>query len=150
MPRVRILVVDDHELVRRNICRFLEDHSEFEVICEASSGLEAIRQAEQHHPDIILLDISLPELNGLAALPIIRKIAPTAKIIMVSNHDSAVFVRDAFAAGAVGFVTKSDLSPQLMTAMREAQENRTFVSRSVKRAPETVLTRKPPASDVEA
>ena len=150
MERVRILEVDDHELVRRNICRFLNEQSDFEVVCEASTGLEAIRQAEQHHPDIILMDISLPELNGLAALPTIRKVAPAAKIIMVTNHDSTVFVRDAFAAGAVGFVTKSDLSPQLVTAMREARENRRFVSRSVKSTPEILLARKSPTSDVDA
>lgn len=148
--RVRVLVVDDHEIVRRNICQFLSLHAEFEAACEASNGLEAIQQAERHQPDIILLDISLPQLSGLAALPQLRKVSPASKIIMVTNHDSPILVRNAFAAGALGFVTKSDLTKELITAIREVRENRQFLSKSMKEPPEPVPPTDPSPSGAEA
>jgi DNA-binding NarL/FixJ family response regulator len=134
--RIRILLVDDHELIRRNIRRLLASQADFEVIAEATTGLEAIRQAGEHQPDVILLDISLPELNGLAALPLIRKAAPTAKVLMVTNHEHADLARASFSAGANGFLTKSDVAMQLGLAIRQVLANETFLSKSLKVAEE--------------
>jgi two-component system, NarL family, nitrate/nitrite response regulator NarL len=134
--RIRILLVDDHELIRRNIRRLLASQADFEVIAEAATGLEAIRQAEEQQPDLILLDISLPELNGLAALPLIRKVAPAAKVLMVTNHEHADLARASFSAGAKGFLTKSDVAVQLGLAIRQVMANETFLSRSLKAAKE--------------
>jgi DNA-binding NarL/FixJ family response regulator len=138
LVRIRILLVDDHELIRRNIRRLLASHADFELVAEAATGLEAVRQAGTHQPDVILLDISLPELNGLAALPLIRKAAPGAKVLMVTNHDHADFARASFSAGASGFVTKSDVAVQLALAIRRVLANETFTSKSLKLAESSI------------
>jgi DNA-binding NarL/FixJ family response regulator len=95
---VRILVVDDFEIVRRNLCRLLASEPDFEVVSQAATGFEAIKEAERYQPDVVLLDISMPELNGLAATPVIKKVAPNSKVLIISNHDNAGFVREAFSA----------------------------------------------------
>lgn len=132
MAGIRILLVDDHDLIRRNIRRLLITQADFDVIAEATTGLDAVRQARECQPDIILLDISLPEMNGLAALPLIRKAAGNAKVLMVTNHDNSDFARASFSAGACGFLTKADVSAQLAFAIRQVHANQKFLSRSVK------------------
>ena len=131
MVRIRILLVDDHDLIRRNIRRLLESQVDFELIAEAVTGLDAIRQAHERQPDVILLDISLPALSGLAALPQIRKAAPDARVLMVTNHDDPGSARAAISAGARGFLTKSDISAQLALAIRQVYANETFLSKSL-------------------
>lgn len=128
MVRIRILLVDDHEVIRRNIRRLLTAHDDFDLFAEASNGTDAIEMAREHQPDVILLDISMPEPNGLAALPLIRKVAPNARVLMITSHDAANFARAALDAGARGFLTKSDLSAELALAIRQVYGNETFVS----------------------
>lgn len=132
MGRIRILLVDDHDLIRRNIRRLLEADADFELVAEATTGLKAIAQSSEQQPDVILLDISLPELNGLAALPLILKAAPKTKVLMVSNHEHSDFARASFSAGARGFLTKSDISAELALAIHRVYANETFLSRSMK------------------
>jgi DNA-binding NarL/FixJ family response regulator len=132
LARIRILLVDDHELVRRSIRGLLGSQSDFEVIGEAITGLDAIEQARERQPDVILLDISLPALSGLAALPHIREVAQDAKVLMVTNHDDSASARAAISAGAHGFLTKSDISAQLALAIRQVYANETFLSKSLK------------------
>jgi DNA-binding NarL/FixJ family response regulator len=132
LVRIRILLVDDHDLIRRNIRRLLATQADFELVAEATNGLDAIRQAQEHQPDVILLDISLPELSGLAALPHIQKKAPKSRVLMVTNHDEADFARASFSAGALGFLTKSDVSAQLAAAIRQVYGNQRVLSRGVK------------------
>jgi DNA-binding NarL/FixJ family response regulator len=136
LVRIRILLVDDHDLIRRNIRRLLAAQADFELIAEATNGLDAIRQAHEHQPDVILLDISLPQLSGLAALPQIQKKAPKSRVLMVTNHDEADFARASLSAGASGFLTKSDVSAQLAGAIRQVYANEGFLSKSVKLAAE--------------
>jgi DNA-binding NarL/FixJ family response regulator len=129
----RILVADDHEIVRRSICNLLRSQPEFAVISQAATGFEAVKQAEQYQPDVVLLDISMPELNGLAATPLIRKVAPHSKILIISNYDDAAFVREAFSAGALGFLSKSDIGAEIVTALRKVNSNETFLGKSLAR-----------------
>jgi two-component system, NarL family, invasion response regulator UvrY len=132
LVRIRILLVDDHDLIRRNIRRLLAAQADFELVAEATNGMDAIRQAHEHQPDVILLDISLPELSGLAALPQIQKKAPKSRVLMVTNHDDAVVARASFSAGALGFLTKSDVSAQLAGAIRQVYGNQSFLSKGIK------------------
>lgn len=127
---IRILLVDDHELVRRNLCRLLSE-PEFTVVSEAASGFEAVRMAQEHQPDVVVLDVSIPELNGLQAAPLIKKTAPAAEILFVTQFDNPFFVRMAFAAGGRGFLTKSDAGAELLTAVRAVYSKREFVSKSI-------------------
>jgi DNA-binding NarL/FixJ family response regulator len=115
---IRILVVDDHELVRRQICEILTKEPDLEVVCEASAGFEAVRKAEEYQPDVVVLDIALPELNGLQAAPLIAKVAPEAKILVLTQHDHPFFKRQAMAAGARGFLTKDKAGTELLHAVR--------------------------------
>jgi DNA-binding NarL/FixJ family response regulator len=147
---VRILVVDDHELIRKNISRLLSKDAEFVVVSEAATGPEAIREAQVHQPDVILLDISLPEINGIAALPMIKAVAPDARVLMVTNHEEPAFLHQAFAAGAHGFLTKSDLPSQLALAVEKVSRNETFVCKTLNRKKENALPGVPSVGSVEA
>lgn len=137
---VRILIVDDFEIVRRNLCRLLASEPDFEVVSQAATGVEAIKQAAQYQPDVVLLDISMPELNGLAATPLIRKVAPNSKILIISNHDNAGFVREAFSAGALGFLSKDDLGTEIVSAVRKVNNNETFLGKSLPRRTDAAPT----------
>jgi DNA-binding NarL/FixJ family response regulator len=124
---IRILVVDDHELVRRNICQLLAADPEFKVISEAATGAEAISKAGRYQPDVVLLDISLPELNGFRALGPILKVSPKSRVLMISNHDEAPFVRESLAVGAHGFLSKTELSTSLLIAVKTVYANQRFI-----------------------
>lgn len=132
MGRIRILLVDDHDLVRRNIRRLLADHADFDLVGEATTGIEAIGKTREHQPDVILLDISMPELSGVAALPMILKASPQVKVLMVSSHGDSHFARACVSAGARGFLTKSDLTAELALAIRQVYADEPYVSKSLK------------------
>ncbi|HXU18522.1 MAG TPA: response regulator transcription factor [Terriglobales bacterium] len=134
MPAIRILLVDDHQLIRRNLCNLLATDPEFNVISQASSGFEAVRKAQECQPDVILLDVSIPDLNGLHAAPLIKRTAPDAEILFVTQYDNPFFVRQAFAAGARGFLIKSDAGAELLTAVRTVHLKKRFISRSINKA----------------
>jgi DNA-binding NarL/FixJ family response regulator len=101
---VRVLVVDDYEPFRRFVCSTLGKRPEVQVICEVSDGLEAVQKAEELQPDLILLDIGLPTLNGIEAARRIRKLSPESEILFVSQESSADFVQEALSLGAAGYL----------------------------------------------
>ncbi|HYL62617.1 MAG TPA: response regulator transcription factor [Candidatus Methylomirabilis sp.] len=114
-----ILLADDHELVRRGIRGLLSANRKWRIVGEASDGFEAIEKVKKVKPDIVILDIDMPGLNGLEAAPKIREAAPLAKIVVLTLHESGEMVRRALEAGAHGFVLKSDLAERLVTALEE-------------------------------
>ncbi len=99
---LRVLVVDDSEIVRRSICQVLQSQADIEIICEASGGAEAVRKVRVHRPDVVLLDITMPAMNGFDAARRIKHEFPSTLILVVSQFDSAPFAREAIAAGASG------------------------------------------------
>ena len=125
---VRILIVDDSGSFREHICKMLAKRPNFQVICEVSDGLEAVHKAEQLQPDVILLDIGLPKLNGIAAGRQIRKISPESKIIFVSQESSVEVVQEAFNLGARAYVQKSQIATDLQAAIDTVLEGGQFVS----------------------
>lgn len=131
---IHILVADDAKVARDKICALLAACPEFEVVAQASSASEAIDHAKKYQPDVVLLDISMPDLNGLQASPIIKSAAPQAEIMIVTQHASPAFVREAFAVGVRGFLTKSDVGAELATAVTEVFSKREFVSKSLRAA----------------
>jgi DNA-binding NarL/FixJ family response regulator len=128
MTLVRIVVVEDFVPFRRAICSILEKRKNLQVVCEVSNGLEAVQKAEELKPDLVLLDIGLPELNGLRAAREIRRLAPESKIIFVSQESSADLVQEALGIGAKGYVAKSKIRSDLLFAVEEVLQGRQFVS----------------------
>jgi DNA-binding NarL/FixJ family response regulator len=128
---VRIVIVEDFAAFRRVICSILEKRRDLQVICEVSDGLEAVRKAEELKPDLILLDMGLPTLNGLQAAREIRKLAPESKIIFVSQQSSPDLVQGALSLGAQGYVAKTRLASDLLVAVDAVLEGRQFVSRGL-------------------
>jgi DNA-binding NarL/FixJ family response regulator len=127
---VRVLVVDDYEPWYRFVSRTLNKQPELEVIRHVSDGLEAVQQAKQLQPDLILLDIGLPTLNGIEAATRIREVSPTSKILFVSENRSVDIAEKALSTGAGGYVVKSDASSELLAAIKAVLEGKRFVSAS--------------------
>lgn len=123
---IRILIVDDHPVVRHGLRTLLEVQPGWEVIAEAADGLEALEKADRLSPDIILLDVSMPKMNGLEACRLIRKAAPAAEILIVTQHDSPQMMREALDAGARGYVVKSNAGRDLLTAVEAVSQHRPF------------------------
>ncbi len=117
MGPLRILIADDNELVRCGLKMLIEQHEGWSVCDQAVDGREAIDKAEELKPDVILLDIFMPRLDGLSALPLIRQIAPASKVLILTVHDSLDLARIAASEGASGFISKSlvwrDLVPEI-------------------------------------
>jgi len=119
MSNLRILIADDKKLVRNGLRLFLELHEGLEVCGEASDGVEAVRKAFELRPDIILLDLCMPNLDGLKAAELIREGSPNAEILIVTSHESLEAARIAAELGACGYVTKSLIPSDLVPAIEE-------------------------------
>jgi DNA-binding NarL/FixJ family response regulator len=130
----QILLVEDFEPWRRFYRLALEKWAEFQVIAEASDGLEAVDQARQLQPDLILLDIGLPALNGIEAARRIREISPASKILFVSENRSPDIVGEALSTGAIGYLLKSDAAGELLRAVNAVLKGKRYVSGSLVRA----------------
>jgi DNA-binding NarL/FixJ family response regulator len=127
---IRVLVVDDYKPWRSFFLTALQGKPELQVIGQVSDGVEAVQQAQELQPDLILLDIGLPTLNGIAAARQIRKVSPASKILFVSENRSADIIKEAFRTGAGGYVLKSDAA-ELLPAVDAVLEGKRFVSRSL-------------------
>ena len=120
--------MDDHEVVRREFCALLRAQAGFDVVCDVADGEEAIRRAKEYQPDVVLLDISLPGLDGFAAARHIKKLAPGSEILFVSQHDTVQMVREALRAGGRGYVVKLDALQELVPAVRAVSQKKQFIS----------------------
>ncbi len=119
---MRVLVVDDHELVRKGICSVLESEPTIQLCGEALDGLDAVRKAQALRPDLVVMDITMPNLNGLEATREIRRILPDTEVLVLTQHDGPEMLRQAYKAGAQGYVVKSAISSQLLDAIAELRK----------------------------
>jgi DNA-binding NarL/FixJ family response regulator len=131
MSALRILIADDHEVARRGIRALLESHPGWEVCGEAADGREAVSSAIRLKPDVVLLDIAMPGLNGLDATRQILSVAPQTRVLILTMHDTEQVVREVLAAGALGFLLKSDAGRDLVAAVEALQHRRTFFTTRV-------------------
>lgn len=129
---VRILVVDDYEGWRRQVHLILQARPQWQVIAEAADGQEAIQKAEELKPDLIVLDIGLPKLNGIKAARRVRQLSPSSKIVFLSQNNDLDVVRAALGTGAVGYVWKTDARSELLPAVDAVLRGEQFVSSSLK------------------
>jgi DNA-binding NarL/FixJ family response regulator len=132
LSSIRILVVDDHEGWRREVCQLLQVRPEFQVIGEASDGSEAVLKTDALRPDLIVLDIGLPKLNGIEAARRIRQLPSSSKIVFLSLYNSPDVVQAALSTGALGYVRKTDAQSELLLAVDAALRGKKFVSSSIK------------------
>jgi len=128
---LKILVADDHELMRRGVRSLLEAESGWKVVGEASNGQELLKKAQDLKPDIVVLDIGMPLLNGLEASRRLKKALPEVKILILSMHDSEQMARAVLEAGARGYVTKADTARDLVLAIEALRRNKTFFTSRV-------------------
>ena len=128
---IRTLVVDDYEPVRRFICSALSNQPGLQVISEASDGLEAVQKAQDLRPDLIVLDVGLPTLNGIEAARRIRTLSPNSKILFVTQESSPDLVQAALEIGTLGYVVKSDATGELLPAVEAVLRGQRFVSSSL-------------------
>jgi PAS domain S-box-containing protein len=128
---VRILVADDHEVIRRGVCSLLAAGRGVEICGEAVDGQDAVEKAHQLHPDLVIMDVSMPNLNGLEATRVIRRNLPDTQILILTQHDSQEMMRQALNAGARGFVVKSSVAHDLLNAVEAAQRGESFFDSAV-------------------
>lgn len=124
----RVVIADDHAAVRSGLRTLLEGKGGHEVCGEAADGLEAIREAEEKQPDVVLLDVSMPRMTGLEAVRGIRRASPGSSVVMVTVDESADQIRDAFDAGAHGYVLKRDASRELLQGLDVVRRKKMFRS----------------------
>jgi DNA-binding NarL/FixJ family response regulator len=133
MKPVRILIADDHELVRRGLAAQISHHADWTVVAEATNGREAVELALRLKPDLIVLDLTMPELNGLSATRRILAETPAARILILTAHESQQLVREVLAAGAQGYALKSDAGRTLNAALEALLDGRPFFTSKVAR-----------------
>lgn len=131
MEKTSVLLVDDHPFVREGIRSFLSDLPDFEVVGEASSGMEALKLAQEHAPDFILLDINMPGMNGLEAVGQLRKSTPDAKILILTVHNSREYVLHVAKSGAHGYILKEAPPAELLHAMQAIRSGQKYYSPAV-------------------
>ncbi|HSZ63000.1 MAG TPA: response regulator transcription factor [Terriglobales bacterium] len=129
MTSSRVLVVEDSEPYRNFICSTLKERPELQLVAEVSDGLRAVRKADELQPDLIVLDIGLPSLNGIEAARRIGKLSPQSKILFVSQESSADVVQEALGAGARGYIVKTDAGSELLDAVSAILRGEQFVGR---------------------
>ncbi len=131
---IRVLVADDHHLVREGIVALLERADDMLVVAQAADGEEAVALARTESPDVVVMDVTMPRLNGIQAIERLREEGITVPVVMLTIHHDDAIVQRALAAGANGFVPKQAVTDELLLAIRAASHGATFLSPSVSRA----------------
>ncbi len=131
MPKIRVLVADDHTIVRDGICALLEVTEDIEVVGRASNGMEALSLVEEKQPDVILMDIAMPVMNGLEATRHISKEFPRTKVLVLTQHEDKEYVFPVIEAGACGFISKVAASYELPLAIRLVHQGKSYLSPTI-------------------
>ncbi len=127
MNKLRILVVDDHAVLRDGIRAMLGLHDDIEIVGEASDGRQAVEKAQELDPDVVLMDLAMPEMDGMEATRRIIKKNPKVKVLVLTQHDNKEYILSAIKAGALGYVPKRALGSELVTAVRAVHRGDSFL-----------------------
>ncbi len=131
MNRIHILIAEDHRIVRDGLRMLLQSEPDFEVVAEAETGREAVARAKEHHPDLAILDISMPDLSGLDATKLIKTESPQTQVLILTMHESDEYFFRALQAGASGYVLKKAATQDLIAAARSVAHGEAFLYPSV-------------------
>jgi DNA-binding NarL/FixJ family response regulator len=149
--KIKILLVDDHKILRDGICSIVKGHSDMEVIGEAADGKTALRLVDELSPDLVIMDISMPDMNGIDATRRIIADHPDIKVVALSMHYDKQFVSEIFKAGASGYLLKDCAFDELAHAVRVVMENKTYINPQIASIViESLVTQPQPASDQKA
>ena len=131
IERIKVLLVDDHPVVREGIRACLEPHPHIQVIGEASNGAEAVRKAKRLSPNVILMDISMPQMSGLEATKLLGKIVPKAKVLILTMHENKAYIMEIVRSGAKGYLLKDSPPSQLLSAIDAVNRGEAYFSTSI-------------------
>lgn len=131
MKRIRILLADDHPVVRRGFQMILAEQSDMEIVGEAGNGREALELAAKLKPDVVVMDVAMPELNGIEATRRMAENAPHARVLALSMHKDSVYVRETLRAGARGYLLKDSVAADLVSAVRAVAAGEGYLSPAV-------------------
>ena len=131
MKRIRILLADDHAVVRRGFQMILAEQSDMEIVGEAANGREALELAAKLKPDVVVMDVAMPELNGIEATRRMAENAPHARVLALSMHKDSVYVREILRAGARGYLLKDSVAADLVSAVRAVASGEGYLSPAV-------------------
>jgi DNA-binding NarL/FixJ family response regulator len=156
VKKIRVLLAEDHETVRQGLRLLIDSQPDMEVVGEAGDGLAAVERAAELHPNVVVMDISMPRVNGLAATRSLREAAPACAVVALTRYADDAYVKELLHAGALGYVLKQSPSNELVDAVRAAAANRRHLDRSLAaRVAGTLLTARarraapPPITDRE-
>ena len=130
---VRIILADDHTIVRQGLAKLLEGEPDLKVVAEAEDGRQAVNQVQKFRPDIVLMDIAMPNLNGIEATRQIKKLSPQTKVIILSMHSHDRYINELFSLGASGYLLKNSTGTDIINAIHAALQGNTYLSPSVSR-----------------
>src|SRR5271155_3276141 len=134
MKRIRILLADDHAVVRQGFKMILGEQADMEIVGEAGNGREALQLAESLKPDLVVMDVAMPELNGIEATRRMIDVAPHARVVALSMHKDSVYVREILRAGARGYLLKDSVAGDLVCAIRAVANGEGYISPAVSNA----------------
>ena len=132
MNKIRVLIADDHAIVREGLRQLLNGQTDMEVAGEAEDGRQALEKVKSFHPDVILLDIAMPHLNGLEVISLIKEAAPETQVVVLSMHSKETYVQQVLSSGALGYVLKASPSTDILEAIRMAHRDEYFLSSRLK------------------
>jgi two-component system response regulator NreC len=133
MPPIRILLADDHTMVRDGLRALLDRQPDLEIVAEASDGRECVRLAEEHLPDVVMMDIAMPQMNGIEATRRIVAANPSTAVVILSMHQDESYVLQSLKAGARGYLLKDSVREDVLDAIRTVVQGRSFLTRKVSR-----------------
>lgn len=131
MEKIKILIADDHALILEGLRKILEEQKEMEVVGEATNGMDAVKKAKSLRPNVVILDVAMPELNGLEAVGLIRESVPETQVVIFSIHNKDGYVFQALNSGALGYVLKSSPISELPEAIRAANRGKYFLGSEI-------------------